>query len=106
MGVNGNITPTSFTAFSNVIKKEDIQSLRVALTNLDNLKGNVQNCNCSPSNCCQSSTCETCQGTCQSCQGCETCQGCQGCQSMCSSACESQCSSYCQSCQSCKQCQY
>lgn len=85
MAINGNICQTAFTNTGRLPLKRSITELRAALANLNNLKGNVQNCNCSPSNCCQSAKCQNCQtATCQSaaCQSCqsETCQKCQSCQ--------------------------
>lgn len=77
MATNGNICQTAFNDVSNNgVRKIHIQELRNALNNLDNLKGNVQNCNCAPSNCCQSATCQSCQA-CQSCQSGTACQSCQ-----------------------------
>lgn len=82
--VNGNICQTSFGDLGILPRKLSITELQVALANLNNLKGNVQNCNCAPSNCCQSAVCQSCQtATCQS-QACQSCQsqGCQSCQSV------------------------
>lgn len=80
--MNGNICQSAFSEPGAIVRRATLTELRAALKNLDNLKGNVQNCDCAPSNCCQSATC-------QSCQGCQTCQGCQGCQ-----ACQRNCDSY------------
>ena len=88
MAVNGNICQTAFADLSRLPKKRSITELQAALANLNNLKGNVQNCNCNPANCCQSAKCQSCQtatcqtAQCQSCQGqaCQSCQGCQTCQ--------------------------
>ena len=83
MAVNGNICQTAFADLGKLPKKLSITQWQVALANLNALKGNVQNCNCAPSNCCQSATCQSCQtATCQSaaCQSCQT-QTCQSCQS-------------------------
>jgi hypothetical protein len=99
MAVNGTV---GLTSFKNVSKEDqvkiiDVNTLKTAILNLDRLKGNVNNCNCSPSNCCQSSTnqkCQTCQSN-QACQGvtCQTLtnQSCQACQNSqgCNQACES-----------------
>lgn len=81
---NGNICQTAFEELGRLPKKLSITELQAALKNLDNLKGNVRNCDCDPSNCCQSSTCQSCQtATCQSatCQSCQStaCQSCQQC---------------------------
>lgn len=85
---NGNICQTTFADTSNsVVRTIHIQQLRNALSNLDNLKNNVQNCNCAPSNCCQSAAC-------QACQACQTCQGCQTCQSDCNCNCSDGCGSH------------
>ena len=53
MAVNGNICQTAFADLGKLPKKLSITQLQVALANLNALKGNVQNCNCAPSNCCQ-----------------------------------------------------
>jgi hypothetical protein len=79
MAVNGNICQTAFSDTGRYVGRITLTELKAAVQSLYNLKGNVQNCNCSPSNCCQ-----TCQSTkCQSCQttGCQSCQSCQYCQS-------------------------
>jgi hypothetical protein len=81
MAVNANLCQTTFAEFASPVASAHLVKLRTALDKLNTAKGNVQNCNCSPSNCCQSSTCQSCQtcqtSVCQSCQGCQTCQSCQ-----------------------------
>lgn len=94
---NGPIAPTTWDT-ENKIKQVQFDQLNTAITRLEQLKGNVQNCDCAPSNCCQSQVCQACQ-LCQSCQGCQTtycqsncvCQSCQGCQA-------------CQACEACQSC--
>lgn len=82
MAVNGNICQTAFSELGKLPKKVSITELQAALASLNGLKGNVQNCNCAPGNCCQSATCQSCQtATCQS----LACQSCQ------STSCQSQC---------------
>lgn len=84
MTINGSIPQTSFTETTSPVKQRTITELRIALQNLDNLKGNVQNCNCDPSNCCQSIKCQSCQSV-------APCQACQTCQSQCYSNCCQDC---------------
>lgn len=74
MAVNGSVSTTSFSATNKYVAKLNINELQSALNRLDTLKNNVQNCDCAPSNCCQS--CQVCQNaTCQS-QSCQS-QSCQ-----------------------------
>lgn len=82
MAVNVNIVPTIFTDITQdkIIKNISIVELSNALNKLDTLKVNVQNCNCSPSNCCQS---------------CQSCQACQACQTQVNCSCQSQCNCNC-----------
>lgn len=83
MAVNGTIQKTTFTdtitAGSTIIKAVHMNELSAAIETLTNLKGNVNNCDCSV---CTSNCCQTCQTSkCQSCQSCQTTT----CQSNCSS---------------------
>ena len=75
--LNGPISKSNFTDTINstgtVIKKIHINELTTAISKLELIKGNVDNCgNCAPSDCCQSCqsvTCQACQtASCQSCQ--------------------------------------
>ena len=68
MAINSTINPTQFDELERTPKKIDIQKLKNGFAILDNLKANVNNCDCDPSNCCQTSTCQSCQ----KCQGCQT----------------------------------
>lgn len=91
---NGPITPSTWTVDSK-IKQVQYDELNTAIARLEQLKKNIQNCNCSPSNCCQSKTCQTCQD-CQTCQECQT--------SVCQSDCTCQSCQVCQTCNSCVRC--
>ena len=103
MAVNSTIKKTTFTSAEagKIFRKVHIDELRVALNNLDALKGNVNNCNYAASNCCQSTTNQSCQNN-QGCQGCQGNQACQslGCQKSANQSCQGN-----QGCQNeCKQC--
>ena len=74
MAVNGTIQKTTFTdtitTGSTIIKAAHLNELSAAITILQNLKTNVNNCDCDV---CTSNCCQTCQTSkCQSCQSCET----------------------------------
>lgn len=87
MTINGDLCQTAFADLGGLPKQVSITELQAALASLNALKGNVQNCNCDPSNCCQSAGCQSCQtATCQS----TTCQSCQTttCQSQCQCDCD------------------
>lgn len=84
MAKNGVIQSTSFTAPGNKPAKLSITELQSALARLNTAKANVTNCDCAPSNCCQSTLCQSCQET--------TCQTCQ------SWKCQSQCGGNCTNC--------
>lgn len=70
MAVNSTITNTSFTdtitAGSTIIKNIHLNELNEAIDMLNNLKSNINNCDCSvcTSNCCQSCQTTTCQSQC------------------------------------------
>lgn len=71
MAVNGTISKTTFTdtitAGTTLIKAVHLNEINNAITTLNNLKGNVNNCDCSvcTSNCCQSCQKTTCQSQCK-----------------------------------------
>jgi len=77
--MNSTITPTSFTdpvLTPNVTKGrvEHINELRTAISNLQILAPNVQNCGFNACQSCQTTPCQTCQSaTCQTCQSCQVC---------------------------------
>lgn len=89
MAVNGAINQTAFSGFGRYPKYSQIQELKEALTRLNDYSKNVINCNCAPSNCCQTN----CTTSCQSCQT--------GyyftCEAMSECSCEAQCSN-CRNC--------
>lgn len=75
MAVNGTISKTTFTdtiaAGTTLIKAVHLNELNNAITTLNNLKRNVNNCDCDV---CTSNCCQTCQSSkCQSCQDQCTC---------------------------------
>lgn len=84
MAVNETMEPTGFTAPGTRPASASVSELRDALARLDSARANVNNCDCDPSNCCQSTLCQTCQE--------EVCQACQ------SWRCQSQCGSNCTNC--------
>jgi len=70
MTVNNTFPQTAFSAPGPVPRQASITELKTALDRLEAMRPNVNNCNCTPSNCCQA--CQSCQtATCQSCQGCQ-----------------------------------
>lgn len=75
MAVNSTISKTTFTdtitAGTTLVKAVHLNELNNAITTLNNLKSNVNNCDCDV---CTSNCCQTCQSSkCQSCQDQCTC---------------------------------
>lgn len=82
MAVNQTFPPTAFSAPGPVTRETSITELKTALGRLETMRPNVNNCNCAPSNCCQS--CQTCQST-----ACQTCQSLKDCDCNCNCDCNS-----------------
>lgn len=82
MAINGPISNTTFTDIittgSTIIKATHLNELSAAIVTLQNLKANVNNCDCAvcTDNCCQTCQSKTCQSkTCQKSGGCSDCCG-------------------------------
>lgn len=118
MAVNPVLTPPVWLALGPVWRKDRLTQIQTALATLSSAAPNVQNCDCSPTNCCQSvnptptNQKPICQVQCSTpCQGNQTteCQSqCtvsnQGCQSAYNQANQSQYNQLNQSARQCGQC--